>query len=107
MTNETPLNRQPWFIWSDNTFVVLSKADAIKVRTIRANAQVALNLNGDAYGGNIIVISGTVVIDDGGLTPAERAVYEAKYEEGIKSLVVGIPLVGGLSPGGTLARRTP
>ena len=75
-----------WFLWDGQTIVIFSQADAKKVSHILKNAQVALNFNSTADGGDIVVITGEAQIDPKGLSVAANNAYIEKYREGIKAI---------------------
>ncbi len=74
-----PQTSPVWFLWQDGRFVVYSLAGAPRVRNLRGNTRVALNLDGDGQGGAIVSFEGTAILDDPG--PASTALpdYQAKY----------------------------
>lgn len=68
-----------WFHWDGEDILIFSEADAPKVRNIRCNPCVALNLDGDGTGGGLVIIAGMAGIlpnppDAQRLTP-----YRQKY----------------------------
>src|SRR6266545_238848 len=54
-----------WFLWDGASFTLLSMPTAGKVRNIRANPRVALNLEGNKLGGDIVTMEGTAEIAEG------------------------------------------
>ena len=69
-----------WFLWGAGGDVVLqSRPRTAKLRNVRRNEHVAVHLNSARSGGDVVVLTGTAVVDDAGLTPAERAAYDEKY----------------------------
>lgn len=54
-----------WFFWDGETFLIYSQPGARKVKNIRKNPRVAVNLNSDAGGMNIVRAEGTAeVVED-------------------------------------------
>jgi len=51
-----------WFHWDGEDILIFSEPDAPKVRNIRRNHRVALNLDGDGTGGGLVIISGLACI---------------------------------------------
>ena len=49
-----PQTSPVWFLWQDDRFLVYSLADSPRVRNLRANPRVSLNLDGDGRGGAIV-----------------------------------------------------
>jgi len=79
----TPQPTPVWFLWDEtnSTFLMYSLAGAKRLEHIQHNPRVALNLDGNGNGGDIIVITGEAYIstDD---PPADRLpVYVEKYRE--------------------------
>ena len=68
-----------WFVWEHGRFVVFSLANAPRVRNIRGNPRVALNLDGDGQGGAIVSLEGTAALDDAGPASTDLPAYQAKY----------------------------
>jgi len=81
-----PQPRPVWFLWERGRFVIYSQAPARKLAHIRRNSQVALNLNSDPDGDDVVVVLGTARIakeaPQANLVPA----YLRKYRSSIKSL---------------------
>ena len=74
-----------WFLWDGDTFLIFSEPTAKKVRNLTDNPKVALHLDGDGRGGDIVVVTGEARVAD---PPSEQQMseYLAKYREGIKGL---------------------
>jgi PPOX class probable F420-dependent enzyme len=69
-----------WFLAGPDHFVVYSLADTPRVRNIRANPRVSLNLNSTREGTDLVIVEGRAEIVDGAV-PADRdREYLAKYE---------------------------
>jgi PPOX class probable F420-dependent enzyme len=78
-----PQSSPVWFWWDGERLTVRSMPGAGKVRNIRSNPRVSLNLDGDRLGGEIVTLEGTAeIVDDDAVDPA----YLAKYEAGVRSL---------------------
>ncbi len=79
MPQPTPV----WFLWDEatSTILIYSRADAKRLAHLQQNPRVALNLDGNGRGGDIIVITGQAQVssDD---PPADRLpAYVEKYRE--------------------------
>lgn len=74
-----PQTSPVWFLWQDGRFVIYSLAGAPRVRNLRGNPRVALNLDGDGRGGEIVSFEGTAVLDDEGPSSSAVPAYQAKY----------------------------
>src|SRR5712691_10160935 len=60
----TPEPSPVWFLWDGETFLIYSQHTQ-KLRNIEDSPRVALNLDGDGLGGNIVVIIGRAEIASG------------------------------------------
>ena len=81
----TPQPSPVWFYWTGEWIVIYSQPDTPKLRNIARNARVAVHFDGDAYGNDIVVMTGSAVVDES--NPAANSVpaYIAKYHDGIQS----------------------
>ncbi len=69
-----------WFWWDGESILVYSQPDTPKLRNIAANARVALHLNDDGRGSDVVVISGRAHVSDD--PPGDRVpAYVEKYLE--------------------------
>jgi PPOX class probable F420-dependent enzyme len=67
-----------WFVWDAGTILLYSQPDTPKLRNIAANPKVAVHLDGDDRGGDILIVAGTAAISAD--PPADRRPdYVAKY----------------------------
>jgi PPOX class probable F420-dependent enzyme len=68
-----------WFHWDGTDLLVMSQPAARKVRNVRGNPRVSVNLDGDGLGGGLVIIEGTAeVLAE--VEPARLEPYRAKYE---------------------------
>jgi len=74
-----PQTSPVWFLWQDGRFVVYSLPRSPRVRNIRANERVAVNLDGNGQGGAIVSFEATAVLDDAGPLSVALSDYQAKY----------------------------
>lgn len=72
-----------WFLWDGATALVYSDHRARRLAHLAAHPQVALHLNGTATGGDVVVLTGTVAVDDRAPAPQDNPAYLAKYGERI------------------------
>ncbi|MFE3194014.1 TIGR03667 family PPOX class F420-dependent oxidoreductase [Nocardia sp. NPDC059240] len=72
-----------WFLWVEGEFLLFTRPGTPKLRNIAAEPQVSLNLNTNATGGEVVVLTGTARIDQAGADGAERDAFVAKYAEGL------------------------
>jgi len=74
-----------WFLWDGETIVVYSQPGTPKLRNIAANPKVALHLDGNGRGGDIVVISAEARVDQS-IPLVDRApAYLAKYAAMIRA----------------------
>ena len=81
-----PQPRPVWFHWDGETVLIFSQADGAKVRQIKGNSRVALNLNSTPDGGDVMVLLGEATIEEGKVNPERLTDYIRKYREGIKDI---------------------
>jgi PPOX class probable F420-dependent enzyme len=75
-----PQSSPVWFLWEEDEIVLCSLATTPRVRNMRANPRVAVNLNSDAGGGDIVTFEGEARIEGTELPPGTAAAYRAKYQ---------------------------
>ena len=75
-----------WFLWDGETFLLYSQPGAQKVRNLAANPKVALHLDDDGSGGDVVTVEGTATVEPD--TPRADRVdgYLAKYQAAIEAL---------------------
>ncbi len=86
----TPQPNPVWFLLDNDSLLIYNRPDANRLTHIGQRPQVALNLDGDGKGGDIIVVTGTArLIDD--VPPCnEVPAYLAKYDA-LMTRVAGSP----------------
>ncbi len=84
----TPQPRPVWFLWDEasNTFLIFTQPAGAKVRHIERNPRVALNLNSNPYGGDIVVFTGAAEILKGNIPADLMKAYVNKYRAGMKNI---------------------
>jgi len=93
----TPQPTPVWFLWQPDgdavgELLLLSRPGTAKLRNVRRSPRVALHFGTDAVGDDVVVLVGDAVVDDGGLTADQAAVFDAKYAGPVRRL--------GMTPGG-------
>ncbi len=81
-----PYPRPVWFLWDGATFLIYSRPNTFKLRHIQQRPIVALNLDGDGLGGNIIVITGRAKVDPNAPPANVVPAYIEKYTSGLKRI---------------------
>jgi PPOX class probable F420-dependent enzyme len=80
----TPQPNPVWFLWSDPaTVLIYNRTDARRLAHIAANARVALHLDGDGEGGDIVVLTGRAELAPQTPPASENTDYLAKYGDAI------------------------
>lgn len=74
-----PQSSPVWFLRDGERFVIYSLANAPRVRNVRVNPRVALNLNSTDDGGQVVTVEGTATLEDGPPSTTLPA-YQAKYQ---------------------------
>ena len=75
-----PQTSPVWFLVEGGEFLVYS-ADTARVRNLATNPQVALNLDGNGRGGDIVTVEGTARIVEDERAASGNDAYVAKYRE--------------------------
>jgi PPOX class probable F420-dependent enzyme len=75
-----------WALWEGETILIYSQPETPKLRNIAARPRVALHLDGDGKGGDIVIVTGDArIVPDA--PPADRVpAYITKYREGMKRI---------------------
>jgi PPOX class probable F420-dependent enzyme len=82
----TPEPSPVWALWDGETFLIYSQPDTPKLRNVASRSRVALHLDGDGQGGDIVIVTGDARIDRDA-PPADRVPeYIAKYREGLRRI---------------------
>ena len=75
-----------WALWDGETFLIYSRPDTPKLRNVESRPRVALHLDGDGRGGDIVIVTGDARIDPQA-PPADRiTAYIDKYREGLRRI---------------------
>jgi PPOX class probable F420-dependent enzyme len=83
----TPQPNPVWFLWDGEAGVrVYNRPDAHRLTHIGARPEIALHLDGDGKGGDIIVLLGTAARAADGPTPDADDAYLAKYGPDIERI---------------------
>jgi PPOX class probable F420-dependent enzyme len=75
-----PQSSPVWFLWEDGEVVICSLASTPRVRNVRANPRVALNLNSDVVGSDVVTLECEARGEGSELAPGTEAAYRAKYD---------------------------
>ena len=82
----TPQPSPIWFLWDGAEFLIYSQPGKPKLRNIERTPRVAINLDGNGKGGDIVVFTGAArIVSDEPPADANPA-YVAKYHDDILRL---------------------
>ncbi len=101
----TPQPSPVWFLWDGETVLIYSQPGAPKLRNIERNGRVALHLDGDGRGGDIVVLTGQARRDEGAPPVTAVPAYLEKYADGIAR--IGMDPEGFAAAYGSAVRMTP
>jgi PPOX class probable F420-dependent enzyme len=80
----TPQPNPVWFLWDGaGTVLLYNLATANRLTHIASRPRVALNLDGDGHGGDIVVITGRAELSPQAPPAHEHGEYLAKYRDGM------------------------
>ncbi len=80
----TPQPSPVWFLWDEEgegTVLIFSQPKTQKLRNITRNPTVALHLNGDRGGNDIVIVTGTARVVAAAPMVHEVPAFVAKYQE--------------------------
>jgi PPOX class probable F420-dependent enzyme len=80
-----------WFLWDGETLLIFSQPSAQKLRNLAANPRVAVHVDTDEAGEDVLTIEGTAAVDPDAPPSDQLEEYQAKYRDGIRAI--------GMTPG--------
>ena len=78
-----PQSVPDWFLWNGESFLIYSQPGRQKLRNIDGNLRVALNLNSNAYGGDVVRAEGRAEVIEDAPRADEVPEYVDKYRDAI------------------------
>ena len=84
--SNTPQPRPVWYYFDGQSILLFSRPERAKVRHIRANPHVSVNLNSDFRANQVTVLIGQAAILDEQPTGPRLQAYVEKYLEGMRRL---------------------
>ena len=75
-----------WFLWEGETFLVYSQPEKPKLVHIARNPRVALHLDGNGRGGDIVVVRGEAAVSESDPPADQVQAFVEKYRERIAEL---------------------
>ena len=83
----TPQPSPVWALWGDDgTFLIYSRPDTPKLANVAARPRVALHLDGDGRGGDIVIVTGEARIAPDAPLADRVPAYVTKYREGFRRI---------------------
>ena len=82
----TPQPSPVWALWDGETFVIYSRPDTPKLRNIASRPRVALHLDGDGRGGDIVIVTGDARLAADAPAADRVAAYVTKYREAMRRI---------------------
>ena len=82
----TPQPSPVWFLWDGTSVLIFSQPNTPKVRNIERYPRIALNLDGDGRGGDIVILTGQAIIDRNAPPANQDPAYLAKYGDDIRGI---------------------
>jgi len=89
----TPQPNPVWFVWDGSSLLIYSMPDQAKLKHIARNPRVALHLDSQSHGDDIVVVTGSAAVDDSAPPIHENLPYLQKYTAEIERLDLGTPEV--------------
>ena len=87
----TPQPNPVWFVGDGSSRLIYSMPDQAKLRHITRNPRVALHLDSQDHGDDIVVVTGAAAIDTAAPPLHENPPYLEKYAAEIKRIDQGTP----------------
>ena len=84
--DQSPQPVPVWFLWDEETFLVYSQPDTPKLRNIARSPRVALHLDGNGTGGDIVVLTGEARVVPDAPPANEIPAYVEKYRQGMTGI---------------------
>jgi PPOX class probable F420-dependent enzyme len=85
-TDGTPLPNPVWFLWNGSEFIVFTEPTSVKMKNLKRNPRLALNLNSDASGGSVAIFQAEANLNGAPVSEEEFNRYLTKYEAGMQVL---------------------
>lgn len=84
--DRTPQPSPVWFLWDGEEFLIYSQPNTQKLRNIEHTPKVALHLNGNAGGNDIVIFAGEARIDAAAPPAHEVPALVKKYRENLRAV---------------------
>jgi PPOX class probable F420-dependent enzyme len=81
-----PQSSPVWFLWDGEEFLIFSQSDAQKLHNLEGNPRVAVHLESEGTGEEVLTIDGTATVDPDAPRSDQIEEYRVKYREGIQAM---------------------
>jgi PPOX class probable F420-dependent enzyme len=81
-----PQSSPVWFVWDGETFLIFSQPHAQKIHNLAANPRVAVHVDTDAAGEDVLTIDGTAAVDPDMPPSDQLEEYQVKYRKSIQAM---------------------
>jgi PPOX class probable F420-dependent enzyme len=75
-----------WFLWDGESFLIFSQPSAQKLRNLADNPRVAVHVDTDEAGEDVLTIEGTAAVDPDAPPSDRLEEYQVKYRDGIRAI---------------------
>ncbi len=82
----SPLPTPVWFLWEGDTFLIYTQPGSLKLANIASNPHAALNLNSDPWGDQVVVLTGTIRVEESEPPALQNHAYLEKYRASISDI---------------------
>ncbi len=79
----TPQPNPVWFLWDQEAFWIYTEPGSYKVRNLRRNPRVSLHFDAGEGGEDVMVFTGSAVLDENPPLAHHNPLYLEKYRQGI------------------------
>ena len=79
----TPQPNPVWFLWEAEAFWIYTEPGSYKARNLRRNPRVSLHFDAGEGGEDVVVFTGTAVLDENPPLAHHNPAYLEKYRQGI------------------------
>lgn len=88
---QAPYPNPVWFYWDGGSILVYSQPGQAKLRHIEQNPNVAVHLDSQSSGDDVVIVNGTASIDDSAPRADQIPEYVDKYRDEMRRLNLGTP----------------
>lgn len=86
----TPLPNPVWFLWHGGQFLIFTLPETIKMKNMAHTPHVALNLNSDFNGTDVVIFQAEADVNGEQVSDEEFDAYLSKYDEGLKQFGLSV-----------------